>query len=196
VVAVLDFYNYVTRLDSSTLLIWNQKKGTPYGGSPPVHLIVIRPKSLPSFGENLAKEILRMETEGTRLALSDQPVAAIDLNTGVAGEDVVAVFPKVFQAVEELLILCNSSAVERPKGMNIGLALLVARPKQGIFRLYPQDWYNFADLDFGYQWVTRVARDTRSGKVFGEGFRIDPFELDDTLCNIVKTKSSANQKTE
>jgi hypothetical protein len=30
VVAVLDFYSYVMRLDSSTLLIWNQRNGSPH----------------------------------------------------------------------------------------------------------------------------------------------------------------------
>lgn len=130
-----------------------------------------------------------METRGALLALPDKPSAAIDLNTGVVGEDIIAVFPTELQAIEELLILCDSSGVNRPEAMNVGLALLVARPKQGIFRIYPQDWFNFADLDFGYQWVTRIARDPHTGRVFGEGFRIDPFELDDTLCNLVKSKS-------
>ncbi len=132
-----------------------------------------------------------METDGTRLALSGEPAAAIDLNTGVVGEDTIAVFPKELQAIEELLILCNSSAVTRPEGMNVGLALMVARPKQGMLRIYPQDWFNFADLDFGYQWVTRVARNPSTGRVSGEGFRIDPFELDDTMCNVLKTESKS-----
>jgi len=115
----------------------------------------------------------------------------MSLNTGVIGEDITAAFPKELQTLEELLILCNSSAVSRPEGMSAGLALLVARPRQGIFRIYPQDWFNDADLDFGYQWVTRVARDPETGRVFGEGFRIAPFELDDTLCNVVTARSNS-----
>jgi hypothetical protein len=139
----------------------------------------------------MGEEISRMEAEGTRLALPDFPAATMNLNTGVTGEDITAEFPKELQALEELLILCSSPAVSRPEGMSVGLALLVARPRQGSYRIYPQDWFNFADLDFGYQWVTRVARDLRTGRVFGEGFRIAPFELDDTLCNVVKAKSKS-----
>jgi hypothetical protein len=80
------------------------------------------------------------------------------------------------------LILCHSSAIEEsPRGERSNLALLVAKPRTGIYELYPQDWFNSAGLDYGYQWVTRVARDPKSGRIHGEGFRIRPFVLDDTL---------------
>lgn len=49
VVAVLNYYNYVMRPDSSTLLIWNQRNESDYQGAPPVRLVVIQPGcSLPS----------------------------------------------------------------------------------------------------------------------------------------------------
>ena len=186
VVAVLDFYNYVMRLDPSTLLIWNQRSGSKYEGSPPVNLVVVRPSLLPSFGDKLDSEIARMETEGMRLALSGRPVVAMNLNTGVIGENLTAAFPKELKAVDELLILCTSSAIARQDGSGANLALLVANPRLSSFSLYPQDWFNSADLDFGYQWVTRIARDPQTGRVRGEGFRIDPFELDGTLRNALK----------
>jgi len=192
VVAVLDFYSYVMRLDSSTLLIWNQRNGTKSEGSQPVHLVVIRPSLLPPFGDGLAREIQQMEAVGARLAILDKPVASMSLNTGIIGEDVPSIFPKELEAIEELLILCNSSAIGIQDATKANLALLVARPRQSTFRLYPQDWFNSADLDRGYQWVTRVTRNPETGRVHGEGFRIDPFELDDTLCRLV-TEKSANE---
>ncbi len=49
----------------------------------------------------------------------------------------------------------------------------------------PQDWFNNGKYDFGYQWVTRVAR-RESGVITGEGVRLGFFELDDTGRNIKK----------
>jgi hypothetical protein len=179
VVAVLDFSNYVMRLDSSTLLIWNQ------GTQAKVHLHVIRPNLFPPFGNNLKTEVLRMERAGARLALPDSPVASMNLNTSVIDENTFATFPAELQNIDELLILCMSPAIAIQGGTRANLALLVAKPKQSGYQLYPQDWFHSADLDFGYQWVTRVARDPQTGRVHGEGFRISPFELDDTLHNLV-----------
>lgn len=189
VVAVLDFYNYVMRLDSSTLLIWNQQNGTKSEGAEPVHLVVVRPSLLPPFGDGLAGEIMRMEAIGARLASPDKPTASMSLNTGIIGEDVPSTFPKELEAIDELLILCDSSAIGVQDGTKANLALLVAQPKRSTFRLYPQDWFNSADLDLGYQWITRVARNPETGRVHGEGFPIDPFEHDDTLCQLITENS-------
>jgi hypothetical protein len=167
------------RLDSSTLLIWNQ------GPQAKVHLHVIRPNLLPPFEDNLETEIVRMEKAGARLALPDTPVASMNLNTSVIDECMSAAFPAELQNIDELLVLCTSSAIAIRGATKASLALLVAKPKQSSYQLYPQDWFNSADLDFGYQWVTRVARDPQTGRVRGEGFRINPFELDDTLRNAV-----------
>ena len=181
-VAVLNAYNYVMKLDSSTLLIWNQRRETDDLSTPPIHLVVIRPGLLPSFGGDLESEISRMRKADARLALPEPPEVSMYLNTDVTGENISAVFPKELQAIDELLILCDSSAIApREDGINANLALLVAKPRQSIFQLYPQDWFNFSDLDFGYQWITRVVRDPQTGCVHGEGFRLKPFQLDDSL---------------
>jgi hypothetical protein len=189
VVAVLNFYNYVMTLDSSTLLIWNQGIERESQGTAPVHLVVIRPTLLTSFGADLETAVSRMGRAGpeARLAFAEPQPISMYLNTDVAGEDISAVFPRELQAMDELLILCDSSAIPpRADGIHANLALLVAKPKESSYRLYPQDWFNSADFDFGYQWITRVARDPQTGRVRGEGIRIAPFQLDDTLRNIVK----------
>ncbi len=187
-VAILNYYNYVMRLDSSKLLIWNQRNEADNQDTSPVHLVVIQPGLLTSFGDNLEGAVSRMQRAvGVRLALTDPPPVSMYLNTGVIDENISAVFPKELQAIDELLILCNSSAISaRNDGINANLALLVARPQQSSYQLFPQDWFNSSDLDFGYQWVTRVARDPQTGRVRGEGFRIAPFELDDTLRNVAR----------
>lgn len=189
VVAILGYYNYVMKLNSSTLLIWNQKteRESEAERTPPVHLVVIQPSLLSRFGDQLESVASRMEGagRGARLALMEPPAVSTYLRTDVIEPNISAVFPKELHSVDELLILCDSSAIPpRADGINANLALLVAKPKQSVYQLYPQDWFNSSDLDFGYQWITRVARDPQNGRVHGEGFRLTPFELDDSLRQI------------
>jgi hypothetical protein len=58
---------------------------------------------------------------------------------------------------------------------------MLLNPGSGTLRLYPQDWFNDGRVDLGYQWVTRVARDPETGRIHGDGIRIDPFSLDDSM---------------
>ena len=191
VVAILGYYNYVMKLNSSTLLIWNQNTEgeSELEGTPPVHLVVIQPSLLPPFGDQLESVASRMQRagRGARLAFMEPPPVSMYLRTDVIEQNVSAEFPKELHAIDELLILCDSSAIAaREDGINANLALLVAKPKQSVYQLYPQDWFNSSDLDFGYQWITRVARDPQTGHVPGEGFRLKPFELDDSLRQLAR----------
>lgn len=45
--------------------------------------------------------------------------------------------------------------------------------------MIPQDWFNHGDYDFGYQWVTLVAREP-GDRIVGEEIRIGAFVLDET----------------
>lgn len=191
VVALLGYYNYVMKLNSSTLLIWGQKteSESETESTPPVHLVVIQPSLLPRFGDQLESVSSRMEREGrgARLALMEPPAVSMYLRTDLIEQNISAVFPKELHTIDELLILCNSSAIApREDRINANRALLVAKPKQSVYQLYPQDWFNSSDLDFGYQWITRVARDPQTGCVHGEGFRLMPFELDDALRQLAR----------
>ncbi len=87
--------------------------------------------------------------------------------------------------IAELLILCHSSGVDQSSGAVDDLALLVARPRESTYQLYAQDWFSHGGFDYGYQWVTRVARDRITGQVRGEGTRLAPFILDSSLRRTV-----------
>jgi hypothetical protein len=178
-VAVFDFCNWIMQLDDSTLLAWNQ------GKAPSVRLVVFRPSLLPPFETDLENIERKMAASGSLMELAGQPLASCALSTATIEQDVVAEFPQELRHLEEVLILCHSPAIQGVPGMKADLALLIAKPSQGVFRLYPQDWFNAADLDFGYQWVTRVARNPRTGRIHGEGIRIAPFELDESLRRLV-----------
>jgi hypothetical protein len=189
-VAALSFYNYVMALDESTLLVWNQGLGlTEVAPSEPVRLFVIEPNRLRPLDSDLNVLFERMKTQKELVALGGNTSAEMSLSTRVVDEELKAEFPEPLQSVEELLILCHSSGIATERG-SVDLALLVAHPRRSEYRLYPQDWFNTAGLDYGYQWVTRVARNPQTGQIHGEGIRIEPFILDDSLRGLRRFESA------
>jgi hypothetical protein len=184
VVAVIDFYVCVKVIDRSTLLAWYQPRRQRKEESKPVCVTVFQPRLMKPFDSELSPIEEKMGRAELPLLLSQEPQAKVELTTTRIDEDLTVRFPDELKLLDELLILCHSSAIDHRADMKVDLALLVANPQLNIFRLYPQDWFNSADLDFGYQWVTRVVRNPRTGRVHGEGIRINPFELDDSLCQL------------
>ena len=184
-VLILDFHNYVLLLDPDRLLIWHQRGGVDTGPTPPVVLRLFRVSELRPFEGDLERLCAWMRQAETPFASSGAPVFEFPIPTTVAGRQLQMVFPEELRDLTELLILCHSSGVEEsPPPHRSNLALLVARPRDGTCQLFPQDWFNRARLDYTFQGVTRVARDPRTGRIHGEGFRIDPFVLDKTLRHV------------
>ena len=182
-VALLGFQNYVKVLDPETLLIWFQRPRRPVDPTYPVELLIVKPHELDPLYGDLDFFAFR-EGQGP-IVLGGDPVAHTELATTQVDEDLHAEFPPQLQACEELLILCSSSAIGNEPGWAGDLALLVAMPGESAYKLYPQDWYNHSGTDFGYQWVARVARDAKTGRIHGDGVRIGAFVLDDSLRRVV-----------
>ena len=181
-VAILGFYNYVMKLDELSVLIWYQNWTGVAAPIQPVRLLVVRPERLSPLGENLESFYRQMDGDRVPIIIGGNPSAEMSLAPWSDTDELQAEFPEQLQSIDELLILCKfSGAGTQPSVEGGNLALLVARPRRGTYRLYPQDWFNSGALDYGYQWVARVARNPRTGQVHGEGVRIAPFILDDSL---------------
>ena len=169
-------------LDESSLLIWYQSATGIAAPPTPVRLLVLEPNSLSVLGSQLDSLYERMNAECQPLIIGGHPCEEMTLTTINVGDDLNSDFPGRLQAIDELLILCQTSATKVPSGrQGSNLALLLAHPKQARYRLYPQDWFNSGAVDYGYQWVTRIVRDPRTGQIHGEGFRIAPFVLDHSM---------------
>lgn len=182
-VLILDFHNYVLSLDPDTLLVWHQHH-VETGPTAPVALRIFRLSELPPLTGDLETLCDSMRQAQLPFASAAPALCEFPIPTTMAGKQQLS-FPEQLRHLPELLILCHSSVVEEAPGWDrSNLALLVARPGEGTCQLYPQDWFNLAKLDYGYQWVTRVARDPGTGHIHGEGIRIAPFVLDRTLRNI------------
>jgi hypothetical protein len=79
-------------------------------------------------------------------------------------------------AIDELLLLAarSPSSDDDP-----ALAIYVWEPGNGTVTVLPQGWFTRAAHDLGYEWVTQIARDPKSGRIFGTGIRVGSFELED-----------------
>jgi len=181
-VAVLGFYNWVLQLGDDALLIWHQDLDFDDGRSAPITFSVFRPRESSVLAADLESICASMDADRQPAVYGSDPGTLFSLDTTEAGHSVSAPFPDEMRDMKELLLWCHSSGVQRPDphGAN-NVALIVARPAESTYHLYPQDWFNISDVDFGYQWVTRVMRDSRTGRVHGEGIRISPFMLDASL---------------
>lgn len=180
-VMLLGMYNWVQRISASTLLIWSQPQVEEGAPTKPVELFVVDTMDLPPLNRDITS--LCTSTPYYSMSLSVAPEARMRLETTAVGQARHTRFPDPLCKLEELLILCHSSGIESPPERG-RLALIVAHPSRSEYRLFPQDWYNEGAFDFAYQWVTRVVRDPRTGRVHGEGIRINSFILDDTLCSL------------
>jgi len=85
--------------------------------------------------------------------------------------------------VGELFLLVDSASAVRLPG-SPRTHLWIVRPGVGTIEVLPQDWFNDGPFDFGYQWITQVARDPQSGRLVGAGIRLRPFALDDSGTRI------------
>ena len=66
---------------------------------------------------------------------------------------------------------------EGPSADDAATSIYAWHPGEGTVDVMPQTWFRQDTHDLGYQWITRVARDKRSGGLFGDGIRIAPFVL-------------------
>jgi len=181
-VLLLEFHNYVSMLEGEKLLIWHQAS---YGSDRPTPAVFIRgfaysgASTLQGPMEALCRE---MRSRKLSHLSAEPPFFEVAVPTNVVDRWADLTFPEELHEIEELLILCDSSAIAIDPGADRNnVALMVARPREGRYRLYPQDWFNGGGYDYSFQGIARFARDPESGRVYGDGIRIAPFVLNKSL---------------
>jgi hypothetical protein len=174
-VLILNGYSYVQVLNSTTLVVWRQLY-VAQGNSAPVVIRVFRLGELTGLGEDVVTRAAALRYTHSTFSLSTTVSAECDLDTTTV-ESSSAQFPEILGGIDELLVLCQCSAIKERSD----LGLMVVQPKKSSYQIYPQDWFNKGGFDYGYESVTRVARNARTRFIEGEGMRIEPFVLDQTL---------------
>lgn len=81
-------------------------------------------------------------------------------------------FPGIFNQVNEFLFVCGYPYEKA------AYSIIQLQPKEEKIFLFPQYWFNGDDCDLGYEWITRVVKDPKTGIIYGDGIRISPFELE------------------
>ncbi len=177
---ILSMYNYVLSVDGFTMLIWSQAH-LGKGNTAPVHMTAIDCRQLAPLHD--ARRMCEEMPQGAALKVASGAVAAMDIPTTAIGGCEVG-FPSPISKLDEILILARSSGVDRTDGTMGNECLIVAKPGLGYIEVFPQDWFNKGQWDFGYQWPTRVARDPKSGRIVGDGIRMGTFMLDESCRNV------------
>ena len=179
VLAVADFHCYVRGFGAGRLLVWYAEEEGP--GDLPRRLMRFR-----TFDSERLRPIGDVAAVMARLGPADRfgvkagELTSVALSTALDdGVHQVSMPPEMAEA-GELLVLAHSTADGRREDeaevMHRRLWILDAA--RGRLEIVPQDWFNNGAYDFGYQWVTRVARLPQSGDIVGEGIRLGVFRLD------------------
>jgi len=176
VYGALGFYCYVVGLPTHRLLIWHHVGEQRSPRAIRVSLLdtsLLQPlDKIPDFGS---------ESE-IHTAFRGDPVAVIDLPTSLGTGVHSTVFPEELRSLSEILVLAHASPPDRKpaRGQSWVEALYILRPPEHAVEVLPLDWWNSGDFDFGYEWITQIARDPVTANFVGDGFRILPFLMERT----------------
>ena len=166
----LGFYCYVARATNDQLLLWRhvgeQRK--------PRRWDLVR-MSVFDTGELGPIDWLPDVEPGDPVCYTTGLVANVDLPATWQRGRYSFEFPEAFKATPEVIMLVsvyhNLGGLEQ--------ALYIVHPQENAIDVVLLDWWNEGDFDFGYQWITKVGRGP-GGRLFGTGFRINPFVVKET----------------
>lgn len=179
VLAVTDFHCYVRPLDGGRLLIWHaeeEREGDLLHDS--MRFRVFDTERLRPISD-VDASFAHLGPSSRFFAASGE-LASVALSTALDDGAHDVVLPTELTDAGELLVLAHSTADGRRENHYdvMHLRLWILDTERGRLEIVPQDWFNEGAYDFGYQWVTRMARLPQSGEIVGEGIRLGVFRLD------------------
>ena len=167
----LGMYSRAFLVPSSRLGLWFEENSS-------IHVFCFDPEALNPFSTSAIPDDFKRDR--SHFFCLGPPLAKMTIPCDLAEGVHEFQFPPEFVRVDELFaIASNPHAGPRDAFCSI----LEIRPSENLVRVYPQKWFTSDTLDVGYQWITRAARDPRTGRLVGDGIRIDPFELSEDGCH-------------
>lgn len=173
VLAIFDFQCYVVPAGPDRILVWNAEGEKAFA----FRLFNTRTFDTIAGPDAAARSMRyaekRMVWHGGLLA---ETIIPTDINDGLCEW----VFPEPFAIFDELLVLAHSTAFGRTSNGfdKSNSALWIVRPKASRIDVFPQDWFNDGQFDFGWVWSQKVAREPRSDEIVGWGGRLGIYVLD------------------
>jgi hypothetical protein len=178
VVLMLDCQCYVVPLGAPHVLVWHQGKSgaVPAGAVADVYLHVFDVSRLAPLAD--VAFAARQLPDVVSVWSTTPPIAQVQIPATLAAGVHPCPMPAPLLARDEIFLLVAPFHIGTPEGAAV--FAWIVRPAAGTIEVLPQDWFLERDLDYGYQWITRLARDSRTGRIIGDGIRISPFVLDQT----------------
>lgn len=177
---LLGHYSYAMALSLSRMVVWYEAPET--GAEAGVRIFLLEFSGLSPLEKSSVpvhpRGSARRTTFGTERILFDGvPLASrmipISLKPGLNQFS----FPIPFKTLPEMLVLADNSWILKTDATT-NQSIYCLRPDKDEVEVLPQDWFNNGEYDFGYQWITKVARDSHSGRIVGTGMRLRSFVLD------------------
>ena len=166
---------YAWPIPPHRLLVWYDR--FPRSGSERgfIHLLLLDADELLPMDDSPAV-CREMDRNGVLIRHVNGEVSSTEISSNRDAGIYPVDLPAPFRGIGEHLMLGDSSWSQR----ETHVTLFVLDTGAGTLAVYPQDWFNHGGFDYGYQWITRVARDPKSGRVIGDGMRMGVFELDES----------------
>ncbi len=183
-VAAFKIYDYLFPIDSGEGFCVRRQEGRDAIMPPSIELEIFETKDLTPIND-VDNKLLGLSRDENRPYFINAPVKA-RIRLDLADKSSID-FPAQLADVDDFIAIVTVPNLY-PDKTNVGeIALLEISPKTRQTKLYPQDWFNLdAQIDFGYQWITRAVRNKTSGKIQIQGIRINGFELDETNRQIIR----------
>lgn len=174
---ILDFQCYVQKMEDNNLLIWYEQTDDKTAENLEIRILLIDLNKLEDIDspDNIAEKL----NQNNKVGFIGQVISefSIDKNLDFGIHDIEV--PNDLKEIDEFLIFAKSvsNGQESNYWDKMSLALYIVNFKEHKVEIVPQDWFNNGNFDFMYQWPTRVKREPKTNRIFGDGFRIGGFKL-------------------
>jgi hypothetical protein len=111
-----------------------------------------------------------------RIYAATEPLCDFELPVNLAAGMHKLEVPPELRQVDELIV---PTTYPEHSPADPAMALFVVYFQAGLVEVLPQRWFTAAQYQVGRQWITRVARDKQSHRIFGECFGVGSFLLEE-----------------
>ena len=180
-VLFVDFHCYVQALPGSKLLVWYEigRQERNNIEAPKIVFTILDLIALIPFTDH-QKIAAEIKGQKKRVWFQGGAPRVYDVSTTIEEGMHRISPPEEFTVLPEVLVLADFGPKEAASNHwdKMYRAIFAFDFKARQVAVLPQKWFNEGNYDFGYQWITRVQREPKSGQIVGEGIRLGNFKLD------------------
>jgi len=172
----IDAYNYILpSVDKTKFLIWKRESDDEFSNTYLKFELYDLNKLISFDLKEITFEQIKLKKEGH--FFKNEPIATAKYLINPKLKEDVFNFPDEFKVFESFMIVTNCKGLYDDNSSFSNTLLLEMNAVTGIVGLFPQDWFNKSDSDFGYVWITRAIRGN-DDLIYCQGIRMADFVLD------------------